>query len=233
MYFPWVGFMEMMKLADVFVWLDDVQFSRGSFTNRVQVKLQSGTKWMTIPLLGKGVKTAICDLSSADDTWRKSHRSILLDAFTSAPYRESALEIFDNAIAREPLSEVLISSCEAQAIAMDALPKRIERVGNIDAKDTSWRRVIQIVKAVGGSRYVSGAGGANYLDHEAFDREGLSIEYMDYNPIPWPQSGLEFTPYVTGLDLIAACGIGCAAHLRPRTISWRERIRARSESSKD
>lgn len=37
MYFPWFGFMAQMSLADVFIWLDDAQFSKGSFTNRVQV----------------------------------------------------------------------------------------------------------------------------------------------------------------------------------------------------
>jgi hypothetical protein len=33
MYLPWPAFIEMMKLADVFLWLDDAQFSKGSFTN--------------------------------------------------------------------------------------------------------------------------------------------------------------------------------------------------------
>lgn len=38
MFFPWVGFLEQLKLVDVYVFYDDVQFSKGSFTNRVQVK---------------------------------------------------------------------------------------------------------------------------------------------------------------------------------------------------
>ena len=55
MYFPWAGFIAQMALADVMIWLDDVQFSKGSFTNRIQVKTASGPiKWMSIPLEGKG-----------------------------------------------------------------------------------------------------------------------------------------------------------------------------------
>ena len=38
MLFPWVGMFEQVALADVFVHYDDVQFSKGSFTNRVQLK---------------------------------------------------------------------------------------------------------------------------------------------------------------------------------------------------
>ena len=38
MYFPWVGMLEQMALADVWVHLDDAQFSKGGFFNRVQIK---------------------------------------------------------------------------------------------------------------------------------------------------------------------------------------------------
>ena len=38
MFFPWVGMFEQIALADVYVHYDDVQFSKGSFTNRVQLK---------------------------------------------------------------------------------------------------------------------------------------------------------------------------------------------------
>ncbi|NBX37756.1 MAG: hypothetical protein EBR10_11170, partial [Planctomycetes bacterium] len=43
MYFPWVGFLEQMSLADIFVVYDDVQFSKGSFTSRVQAKTAAGS----------------------------------------------------------------------------------------------------------------------------------------------------------------------------------------------
>ena len=39
-----------IKLADIIVHYDDVQFSKGSFTNRVQIKTKDGFKWMTVPL---------------------------------------------------------------------------------------------------------------------------------------------------------------------------------------
>ena len=50
MFFPWVGFLEQMRLADVYVHYDDVQFSKGSFTNRVQIKTPEGFIWLTAPL---------------------------------------------------------------------------------------------------------------------------------------------------------------------------------------
>src|SRR5690606_21435204 len=36
-YAPWLGYFHKLAQADVFVFLDDAQFSKGSYTNRVQV----------------------------------------------------------------------------------------------------------------------------------------------------------------------------------------------------
>ena len=44
MYFPWPGFFELIAAADVYVHLDDVQFSKGGFTNRIQLKTVQGKR---------------------------------------------------------------------------------------------------------------------------------------------------------------------------------------------
>ncbi|MFT7595258.1 MAG: hypothetical protein ACI8R4_002586 [Paracoccaceae bacterium] len=49
MYFPWAGFLAQLALADVRIWLDDAQFSNGSFTNRVQVKPRPDTPELPCP----------------------------------------------------------------------------------------------------------------------------------------------------------------------------------------
>ena len=56
MLFPWIGLLAQIKLADIIVHYDDVAFSKGSFTNRVQIKNQHGMNWMTVPL--KNLKLA-------------------------------------------------------------------------------------------------------------------------------------------------------------------------------
>ncbi len=54
MLFPWPGFFEQLMIADSYVYLDDTQFSKGSFTNRIQLLRGNDRCWMTIPLAGKG-----------------------------------------------------------------------------------------------------------------------------------------------------------------------------------
>ena len=63
MFFPWRGYIELISAADIIVMYDDLQFSKGSFTNRVQIKGANGKFWLTAPIKKeKNKKTLIKDL---------------------------------------------------------------------------------------------------------------------------------------------------------------------------
>ena len=229
MYFPWPGFIEHMATADVFIWLDDAQFSKGSFTNRIQVKLDNGRKWMSVPLDGKGTMTPINKLAPSNQDWPASHRAMLSQSFRAAPSKSLALDIFDRAMSRSSLLDALIASAEEIAKVTGALPDKILRSSDMGVDGDSWQRVLSLVKKVGGTRYITGHGAARYLDHQHCENQGVSVDYLDYSLTPWPQPFGDFTPYVTALDLIAATGSEARTFLHPRTIPWRDFL-SRSEA---
>lgn len=230
MYFPWPGFIEQMALADVYVWLDDVQFSKGSFTNRVQVKTPSGERWMTIPLAGKGTLTNICDLQASDDNWRQAHKSLLRQSFQGSIHADKALAIFDEATSSAQIADCLISSCEIVAASLEVRPKKIVRSSELGVEGSSWKRVLDIVTSLGGTEYITGHGAANYLDHASFEEGGVSVSYMNYSLNPWPQQHGLFTPYVTALDLVAAMGDRGSSFLKPQKDPWREFLASKGVS---
>lgn len=221
MYFPWIGFMAQMALADVLIWLDDTQFSRGGFTNRVQVKTATGSVWMSIPLVGKGAFQPIEALRTPNEAWRRGHRDLLRQQLRGAPYRDQALAVFDSAIVHERLVDVLVASAEELAAVAGVRPAKTLRSSVLGVAGGGWRRVLDLVRSVDGTRYVTGHGGAAYLDHEAFEMAGVSVDYMDYAPRPWRQEHGDFTSYVTGLDPIAWTGEEIRGHLNPCTLGWR------------
>lgn len=229
MLFPWPGFFEQLMLADVYLWLDDTQFSKGSFTNRIQIKHGPVRKWMSIPLAGKGSFQPIAALKPAEP-FAARHLALLRQALRGAPHAEDAIALVEEVYAAPLICDLLIDSVEKPA-AWLSLPmaRRIERTSAMKLPGASSRRVLDLVLAVGGTRYVTGHGAADYLDHEAFEAEGVAVEYMAYSMTPWPQQTGEFTPYVSILDLIANTGRAAHEFLRPATISWREFLAARGQ----
>ena len=49
-YMPWLGYMNKIANADVFVFLDTVQFKKNEWQNRNRIKGPKGWQWITVPV---------------------------------------------------------------------------------------------------------------------------------------------------------------------------------------
>lgn len=226
MLFPWVGMLEQVRLADVFVHYDDVQFSKGSFTNRVQVKTATGMQWMTVPLSGHHLGQTIAETRIAPvATFRGRHLALLSDSFDGAPFADDALGLLEATYdgGHETIGALARASLMALADYFDLTGERqFIDSGTLFQSLSSTDRVLAIVQALGGTSYVTGHGARNYLDHGRFEANGISVDYMDYQKIPYAQGHGAFTPYVTGLDLVAWRGRAGRELIVSGTVSHKE-----------
>lgn len=225
MVWPWVGFFEQVRLADVFVHFDDVQLPVGrSFITRVQVKTPAGLRWMKIPVLADGHPRLIKDTFLEDGkNWRASHRSLLAEALAGTPFVSDALALVDTVYSAPAVSLADVNRLAIEAVAdyLDLRPRFILSSA-IGSGRSSSEKLIDIVAAVGGQAYITGHGALNYLNHELFEAAGLRVEYMDYKMVPYPQLHGPFTPSVTILDLIANCGRAGREFLCSSSVYWKE-----------
>ncbi len=226
MLFPWVGLLEQMRLADVLVHYDDVQFSKGSFTNRVQVKTATGVQWMTVPLRDLKLGMVIDEVKTMPAVqWREKHIAQLAQSFKGAPYAEEALSIAREVYAFDhpSIGHLARASMLALGHYFRLLEgKRVMDVRELCIDGSGSQRVLEIVHAVGGTAYLTGHGARHYLDHEAFEKAGVPVHYMRYERHPYPQRWGEFTPFVTGLDLVASLGREGRANISSLSVPWRD-----------
>ena len=227
MYFPWCGLLDQIRQADVFVHYDDVQLSRG-FYNRVQVRTRNGFSWLSVPLKGRHQGQLIRDaLISHDHDWVSRHRNILINSYRKARFLDDAIQLFDNVHRHkfDKLADLDCTSIEQLAnyfgVGGDVL---FLRSSQLDIPGSSSQRLLDITKKVGGSRYVTGHGAMNYLDHELFEASCLDVHYMDYSIADYQHVSGEFTPYATALDAIAHLGPEARTILMSSTRNWRMAI---------
>jgi WbqC-like protein len=223
MYFPWVGLLEQVRLADCFVHYDDVRFGRG-FYNRVQVKTADGPRWMTVPVVGNGRSQTI-DETQVDHTvnWQRRHLEMLRHVYARARYRDDMLAIVTNVFDAKPRTLAELSRASLLALA-DYFGLRQGRefadsrtLGIVGA---SSERLRDIVLAMRGTAYVTGHGARNYLDHALFERSGIAVEYMAYELRSYPQLHGPFTPFVSALDLVANSGTEGRNVIGSGTAGW-------------
>ncbi len=228
MLFPWVGMFEQIRLADIYVHYDDVQFSKGSFTSRVQIKTPDGFKWLIIPLkdvkVGKNINEYETDNKN---NWRNQHIEFLKQIYKKAPFFNEMFQIVNEvyALKTDNLSEILICGLDKVSKYLEFSPdKTYHKSSELMIKGVSSERVFDIVRYFEGTNYITGHGAKNYLDHQLFDNNNIEVSYMDYQKNPYPQLYGEFNPYVSILDLIANVGKEATQYITSGTQSWKKII---------
>ncbi|MFC5740288.1 WbqC family protein [Dyella tabacisoli] len=226
MLFPWIGMLEQVRAADVFVHYPDVQFSKGSFVNRVQVKTAREIKWLSVPLLGLRLGQRINEVRINNQrNWRQEHMQLLTEAYAKAPYCNEMLSLVESVYEND--YETIGGLSEASLMALCRyygldLSRTFNSSESLEIGGSSSRRVLDIVLALRGDVYLTGHGASRYLDHEAFEQAGVRVRYMDYTKAPYPQLHGEFTPYVSALDLVANVGPKGIDCICPRSIYWKD-----------
>ena len=225
MFLPWIGQFEQIRLADVYVHHDDVQYARRSLMKRVQVKSIDGSQWLTVPILKPG-RNAICDVVIDEERdWRRKHLETLRLSYAKAPYRDEMLDMVQQvySLATDRLCAMNIFAIEAIAEYFGlSTDFRVSSEFGIEGERSS--RLLDLVRKCGGDTYLTGHGAADYLDHDLFEREGVRVEYMDYARQPYPQLHGAFDPHVTILDLIANCGRDGREVMCSTTLSWKDHV---------
>jgi len=221
-YFPWIGVFEQIKLADVYVHYDDVQYPQGrSFMNRVQIKAENGQQWMTVPIIGSGMQNINEKIIDDGQNWSHKHRESFRHNYSAAPYVKDAIEIMDDVFSRKhtKISDLNIYALE-KISAYFSLKTEFIKSSELRVKSSSTERLIEICNHFAVKKYITGMGAKNYINYNLFEDAGIKLHYMDYKKLPYNQLYGDFIPYVSILDLIANCGKEGAGNISSGTTYW-------------
>ena len=88
-YLPWLGYLDKLAKADLFVVMDDLQYEAQNFQNRNRVKLNHGAAWLTVPLERGAQTDRICDkrIDNARQRASSTGSAALADARDPLPAR--------------------------------------------------------------------------------------------------------------------------------------------------
>jgi len=85
-YLPWAGYFRIMKEADVYIFLDNVQFEQRSWQSRNRIKSVEKFVWMTIPTHHES-QSRICDVEIDNSKpWKRQHQTAIKTSYGKAPY---------------------------------------------------------------------------------------------------------------------------------------------------
>jgi len=210
-YAPWLGYFAKMAMADIFVFLDDAQYSKNNYINRVQVMGGAGPRWLTVPVSHR-FGDPILAVRPARPGWARAHLDSLRGFYRDAPAFAAVwpeVEAAYRALPEGSLADSNIALVEALARLL-GIRARFRRSSEIDTGGAPGdQRLAQLVQALApGGCYLSGRGGARYQDPETFRRAGVGLRYTGFVHPDYDQGGRMFVPGLSVLD--AAFRLGWA-----------------------
>src|SRR5258707_6603232 len=136
-YLPWLGYFDKIDHADVFVFLDDVQFVRNDFQNRNRIKTSKGPTWMSVPCVHSGKRESLSEQRiTCESNWMEEHWRLLQASYASAAFSAALFECLAplyrvrfetiaelNISLVKVLTDALKLKCQWQRSSCRALPK--------------------------------------------------------------------------------------------------------------
>lgn len=174
-FIPWQGYFDKIADCDLFVLLDDVQFSKGGLTNRTTFTSGNNTFGTVIPV-EKTHETRINKVKLKN--WKKTQGKLIR---TLEQNYKHAYPTIRHILKQDwqYLADLNIELIKQIKLFKGILTPMIKS-SDYDFVGKKSDLILDIVQTLGGTEYLTGAVTHKYLDQEKFEDAGIKIVRKDF-----------------------------------------------------
>lgn len=211
-FMPYLGFFDRLIKADIYVVFDNVQYVRWSsrsWMNRDKIKTHNGERWISVSTQKAPRDTAINQvLLSKDNKWRENNLNLIRENYRRCPFYQEIIphikKLYD--FQCEKMADFNLESIKMLMSLFDIhidviIASELKPVGENNTM------IIDILKKLGCTKYLSGVGARDYYAPELYDEAGIEVIWQDFKHPVYPQQYDGFIPYLSSIDLLFNCGI--------------------------
>lgn len=217
-YIPWRGYFDFIDSVDLFLYLDDTQYTRRDWRNRNKIKTPNGLIWLTVPVIFSRNNSSV----NIEDTeidyqqrWIEKHIQSIKHYYSKARFYNQYSEEFFSLLSQK-FNTISHLNIRVNHWILEKLniKTEIKKSSEFHASGSRTDRLIDILEKAGAASYLSGPKAKNYLEEEKFKEAGIHLEYKVYEYSSYPQLFGEFEPNVSILDLLFNCGEDSRKYLK-------------------
>ena len=205
--FPYIGYFQLFEVCDIFVSHDDVQYIKGGWINRNRILYHGSPKYITFPVNKAPHDTTIghCFFHNSIGKGKKKILSTLHQAYLKAPFFQSVYPLLED-IVKVNENNVARFAENSQQRTLDYLgiSFEIRRSSHLSFNKSlkGQERVIEIVKKLGGDRYVNSIGGQDLYSPAEFAANNIDLRFLNCKAEPYKQFSNEFMPNLSIIDVL-------------------------------
>lgn len=216
-FLPHLGFFHRFLTSDLYVALDHVQFvthSSRSWTHRDKIKTPAGAQWLTVSVRKAPLGTPINAIELADTDWRKRHLNLLHANYGRAPYFDEIYPQIE-ALYHQPGCRLVDLTLASIRLLSRLLGTDIPIVLSSTLAPDGHKNglLVDILRKVGATHYLSGVGARAYFDPGPFAAAGIEVRWQQFASPMYPQLHGPFVPDLSVVDLLFNCGAAGARRI--------------------
>lgn len=205
-FFPYIGYFQLIKVVDVFVIYDDVNYIKKGWINRNSILANGKSFLFTIPLKNVSQNKQINQILIDDNaSWKTNLLKTINLEYKKAPYFNDVFPIIKEILlhTENNLAGFILYSlqyvCDFLNIKTKlVLSSTIEKNSDLKGQD----KIIEICKKLDATDYINAIGGKELYDEAVFFNNTIKLHFINTNPIIYKQLKNEFIPWLSMIDVL-------------------------------
>lgn len=207
-FMPYIGYFQLIKMVDKFIFYDDVTFIKQGWINRNQILINNQAKMFSIPLSNASSHVLIKDVLISEiayQKWRKSFLNSIVFSYKKAKNYSKINALIEKILEKRPetISELAIKSIVEVAQYLD-LKTEFEICSDVYSNTylSGQNRVLDICINEKATMYINPVGGMELYSKRIFHEKNIELFFIKANKSVYPQFSEEFVPFLSIIDVL-------------------------------
>jgi len=205
-FFPYIGYFQLMKAVDRFVFYDDAQFMKGGWVNRNRILRDGAPAWWTYPVERDDYRLPICQRHYGRSATRvQSMLGQIEGAYRRAPRFRQVLPQLAACFESGETSISRFNQAHLQSLARDLgidcdflVSSEMAQTAGLSGQ----ARVIDLCRRLGATRFINPIGGLGLYDATAFHAAGIELAFLRAEATTYPQFQSAHVPFLSIVDVL-------------------------------
>lgn len=203
-FFPYIGYFQLIKAVDTFVFYDDVNFIKNGWINRNRILSNRQASYFTLQLKDASSFKLINEISFNDNR-NKLLKSIAV-SYSKSPYFKEVFELVERCfrIETDKVASIAMNSIIQVSNYLNlstAFEVSSEKYADTKGLDRA-HRLIEVCKRNNANIYINAIGGAELYDKSFFKEKEIELAFIKPKNTSYIQFKNDFVPWLSIIDVL-------------------------------
>ena len=212
LFIPWIGYFNKISRSDLFVIVDNVQFTTSGWIRRNSIKGPGGLQKLIVPIKGKKslgqlIRDVLID-NKGNPMWRQKHVKALELNYRKAAFFPEVMTSLERIYSEkwDYLAEFNIALMEFVCKYLE-IPTPLVKSSDKRIEGGKTELIVDICEKTGADIFMLGMGGSvAYADAQFIRSKGFELVTQDFIHPTYTQLFGDFVPRLSVLDILFNVG---------------------------